>query len=166
MAGRGGARVGAGRKRGGANKATIEREALAARILAEQAGKPGKKLAREVLDDFMQLFTGLAAHYQPLPPGVLPGPNQTPDEAKFDKYARFAIDCAKELAGFQSPRLKAVLLSQETLPGGAPAQQAGGMVSGSPSVLSPQQAYKLLRDRDTIDVTPNASAKAVARKVG
>jgi hypothetical protein len=147
------------------NKATIEREALAARILAEQAGKPGKKLGKEVLDDFMQLFTGLAAFYQPLPPGQLPGPNQSPDEAKFEKYARFAIDCAKELAGYQSPRLKAVLLSQETAPGG-PAQQAGGMVMGSPSVLSPQQAYKLLRDNDTIDVTPTATAKAIARKVG
>jgi hypothetical protein len=40
------------------------------------------------------------------------------------------------------------------------------MVMGSPSVLSPQQAYKLLRDNDTIDVTPTATAKAIARKVG
>lgn len=165
MAGRGGARVGAGRKRGGANKATIEREALAQRILAEQAGKPGKKLGKEVLDDFMQLFTGLAAFHQPLPPGQLAGPNQAPDEEKFKTYAKFAIECAKELAGYQSPRLKAVLLSQEVVPGG-PAQQAGGTVMGMPSVLSPQQAYKLLRDRDVIDVTPAATAKALARKVG
>ena len=50
-----------GRKKGTPYKATRERALLGQRILEEQQGRPGRKLAREVLDEFMHLFMGMAA---------------------------------------------------------------------------------------------------------
>lgn len=168
MAGKGGPRPNAGRKPGVPNKANVERALLAKRIIEEQAGKPGQKLAREVLNDFMQLFTGMAAMHQPLPIGVVPMNGQMPDPSKFLEFAKLAIDTAAQLAPYQSPKLKAVLISQETPPGG----HVGGMGQadqlGAMGSLSPQEAYRLLRDADVIDVTPAAQlvdGKKIAKKV-
>lgn len=159
MAGRGGARSNAGRKRGGTNAATREREALAQRILEEQRGKPGKKLAREVLDDFMQLFTGLAAMHQPLPDGVVPMQGQKPDHAKFMEYAKAAVDVAGQLASYQSPKFKAIVMTGlENNPGGALPTPAE--VVNQVEQISAQQAYRMLRDNDVIDITPNAKPAA------
>jgi hypothetical protein len=153
-----------GRARGTPNKATEERVLLAKRILEEQAGKPGQKLAREVLNDFMQLFTGMAAKHQPLPVGVVPMNGAVPDEKKFLEYAQLAVSTAAELAPYQSPKLKAVMVSQETLPGATLPAPADGQAS----TLTPQQAYRLLRDADVIDMSPskpraNPPQKAIAR---
>jgi hypothetical protein len=116
MAGRGGARARAGRKAGGRNRATIERAALAERIVAEAEGKPGRKLGREMLEEFATMFGGLAAAFQP----VGTGPNQTLTAADFEawaksfkeplfeKYAKLAAKCADSLADFQSPRMSRV----------------------------------------------------------
>lgn len=160
MAGkRGGYRPNAGRGKGVLNKATIEREKLAQRILAEQQGKPGKKLAREVLDDFMHLFTGLAAMHQPLPEGVVPMQGQKPDPIKFMEYAKAAVDVAGQLAPYQSPRFKAVMSLGEYTPGGAPLP-APSDVTQQVESMTAQQAYRLLRDSDVIDITPNAKPAA------
>lgn len=149
-----------GRVKGTPNKVTAEREALAQRILAEQQGKPGKKLAREVLDDFMQLFTGLAAYHQPLPEGVLPvAGQQKPDQVKFMEYAKAAVDVASQLAPYQSPKFKAVMNLGEYTPGGAPLP-APSDVTQQVESMTAQQAYRLLRDSDVIDITPNARPAA------
>jgi hypothetical protein len=119
MAGRGGARSGAGRKAGGRNRATIERASLAERIVAEQQGKPGRKLGKEMLEEFAILFAGLAAHFQPVSlarvaPGEAPPPLTQQDmelwaksyrEPLFEKYAKLAAKCASDVADFQSPRM-------------------------------------------------------------
>src|SRR5262249_43413537 len=64
-----------GRLKGSRNKATIERALIAERV-ANEAKMAGKKLAKEVLDQFMVLFAGMAAYYQPKPvPGMQQNPN-------------------------------------------------------------------------------------------
>ena len=116
MAGRGGVRARAGRKTGGRNWTTIERAAIAERIVEQAAGQPGKKLGKEILEDFANIFGGLAAAFQP----VGTGPGGTLNEADlkawaasykeplFEKYAKLAAKCASDFADFQSPRLSRV----------------------------------------------------------
>jgi hypothetical protein len=118
------------RPRGSKNKTTIERELIAARQLEERedamrdgrhemaaARRSGRKLAREVLDDLMQLGMGLTASYQELagltPQRLMAQGEQTvingAMEDKFWKAAEFTKDCATALANYQSPRLKAAI---------------------------------------------------------
>jgi hypothetical protein len=129
MTGRGGARAKAGRKPGGRNRATIERAALAERIVQEAAGQPGQKLGKEMLQDFATMFGGLAAAFQP----VGTGPNKTLTEGDlkawsesykeplFEKYAKLAVKCADAFADFQSPRLGRIQTA-------APAPEARGPI--------------------------------------
>jgi hypothetical protein len=110
---RGGPRARAGRKAGGKNRVTIERAALAERVVAEAQGKPGRKLGREMLEDFALMFGGLAAAFQPV--GTGPGGALTQadleswaksyKEPLYEKYAKLAAKCADDFADFQSPRL-------------------------------------------------------------
>lgn len=143
-----------GRQRGTPNKATRERAILAEQILTEQR-KRGKKLAREVLSDFMELFAGMAAAYQPIAPGMENSPlpaGRRPDEERFLIYAKLAVDTAKELAAYESPKLKAVGISQTPL---APLERPGQ----TETPLSPLQAYRLLRDADVIDLSPRRAPR-------
>ena len=111
-----------GRRKGSKNKSTLEREELAARELAAReaalvdaesrvltARRAGQKLGREVIEDLMNLGAGLSAHFQMNPPGQPVNPNEDPD--KFWKAAIFTLDCAKALADYQSPKLKAIMVS-------------------------------------------------------
>jgi hypothetical protein len=129
MASRGGARARAGRKAGGKNRASIERAALAERIVAEAEGKPGRKLGRELLEELALMFGGLASAFQP----VGSGPNKTLTEGDlkawsesykeplFEKYAKLAAKCANDFADFQSPRLGRIQTA-------APAPEARGPI--------------------------------------
>jgi hypothetical protein len=99
-----------GRKAGVRNKTTQRRIDAAERaILLAKAG--GKRLAREVLEDFLELFSAIAMTHQPALPGAERNPNC--DEKKFEKFARLALETATALASYQTPKLKAVLVSQE-----------------------------------------------------
>ena len=142
-----------GRVKGVQNKATIERELLAQRIAAEQAQKPGRKLAREVLDDLMHTFLGMAARVQPMPEGVQLQPGHLPDPIKFVEYATLAGAFAKDLAPYQSPKFKATISLNENVPGGG--AMTPSTVGPAIEQMSAQQAYRLLRDADVIDVEPN-----------
>lgn len=112
MAGRGaapGERRG-GRAKGTPNKATTERALIAeAEVIKHEVN--GKKLAKDVLEDFMFLFAGMAAAYQPLPPGSPVPLGREPNEGKFEKWATLAVKTAADLAKFQSPTFKAVAVS-------------------------------------------------------
>ena len=123
-------------------------------MLAEQitteARKRGQKLAREVLDDLMHTFLGMAAKHQPVSPGMPLQPGQEPNETKFVQYAVLARDTAKELAPFQSPKFKSIEVYQAPT---APIEQPSS--NRAPSTLTPQQAYRLLRDSDVIDLEPS-----------
>ncbi len=101
-----------GRTKGTPNKATVERERAAAEIAKRtvaDARHHGKKLAKEVLEDFMFLFAGMAAHHQPAPPTGPSNPNE--NRASFVEEAKLAVYCAKELAPYQSYRFAAVAVT-------------------------------------------------------
>lgn len=119
MAGRGGARARAGRKAGGQNRTTVERAALAKRVVEEAEGKPGRKLGKEMLEEFAILFAGLAASFQPAGTGPNGAVTKTDlqkwatgkDEPMFHKYATLAAKCASDFADFQSPRFARVQMA-------------------------------------------------------
>lgn len=165
---RGGARSNSGPKVGSKHKATQERELLAERIIAEQQErKPGRKLAREVLDEFMHLFMGLAAQHQPLPQGVVDPTGAQRDEDKFVRYAGMAREFARDLAKYQSPTFKAVAFLNETrFPGAGEGgdQVPAPSVPGQAQELTPSQAYRLLRDANVIDIDPEAPPAPKTRK--
>lgn len=111
---RGGARKGAGAPRGkrGPNKATIERAALAERLLEQDATRH-VKLGKESLAEFRDLFAGLAAGFQPEPAIAGAALTRTDltkwagtsSEPMFEKYAKLACACAEKLAEYQSPKM-------------------------------------------------------------
>jgi hypothetical protein len=114
---RGGFRLGAGGPKGprGPQKKTIER-ALIAEQVVRRAEMSGEKLAKEILNDFMQLFAGMAASVQPLPPGTKRPPGRgKPSVRAFEKWARLAVETATQLAKYQSPTFRAIAVST---PGG------------------------------------------------
>jgi hypothetical protein len=106
---RGGYRPNAGRKKGVPTKATLQKALIAERTVAD-ARMSGRKLAKEILDDFMQLFAGMAAHHQPTPPQAAQ-PNPNANEDKFEKWARLAVETAKSLANYQSPTFRAIVVA-------------------------------------------------------
>jgi hypothetical protein len=96
-----------GRRAGVRNKTTQRRIDAAERaIVLAKAG--GKRLAREVLEDFLELFSAIARTHEPTPPGAERNPNY--DEKKFEKFARLAVETATAVVGYQTPKLKAVLV--------------------------------------------------------
>ncbi len=99
-----------GRHKGVPNRATIEKAKVAELALAE-AKAQGRKLAKDVLEDFMHLFAGMAAHYQPIPEGQAVPPGRAPHEGKFGEYSRLAVDCAHKLAPYQSPTFRAIVIA-------------------------------------------------------
>lgn len=168
MAGKGGARPGAGRKQGGVNKATLEAQLAAAEAQlvrltqereAEQAGN-GRKSAIAVLDDIMHASYGLMAQHQPLAHNEQAQPGRDPNEEKFRYFLEQTKDAAGKLANFQSPKFKSVVLGVDPslaaaagAPGALPPSDPAA-VPGAMQQLSPSQAYRLMRDNDVIDLTP------------
>lgn len=146
MAGPGGARPGAGRPKGSRGKVNIQK-ALRAELTTAEAKASGRKLAIDVLEDFMHLFAGMAAVYQPLPPGVAAAPGRTPDEERFEKYARLTLDFASDLAKYQSPTFGKVMLipPPDIMPLPKP-------IAGELSRLTPQESYRLMKDAEAGEV--------------
>src|SRR5512147_1620061 len=104
-----------GRSKGTPNKLTVQKTEEA-RIAVERARGSGVKLGKEVLEEFMMLFAGMAAAYQPLPPGMAAPSGRMPDENRFLVYAKLTVGTAKALADFQSPKFKAIMVA--AAPGG------------------------------------------------
>jgi hypothetical protein len=65
----------------------------------------------------MMVARGMAARYQPAPPGQPRKPHQ--NETKFLTYAEMAIKCASDLAQYQSPKFKAIAVRVEDAPAAA-----------------------------------------------
>src|SRR5882757_1920652 len=103
-----------GRVGGVPNKKTV-RIAQEAAAMVAQTRQKRQKLAISVLGDFMTLFAGMAAYYQPPPPGQEAPPERKPDEAKFLTYARLAVETAADLANYQSPKFKALMVGGPSL---------------------------------------------------
>jgi hypothetical protein len=96
-----------GRRKGAKNKATLERAVVAERIM-NQTQMAGRKLGKEVLEEFMIVFSGIAAAHQPASAAEIAAWSNSPREAMFEKYAKLAVKAAHDLADFQSPKLAAV----------------------------------------------------------
>lgn len=102
-----------GRQKGTPNKRTTERLeqeriALQAQREVDRARQANTKLGKDVLEEFMKLFAGMAAASQPIPVGVASPPGHRADEKKFLIYAKLTVDTATALAAFQSPKFKAI----------------------------------------------------------
>jgi hypothetical protein len=131
-----------GRPPGSRNKATIEREEKAR--IAEQmltGGRPDR-LGKDILRDFMELFAGMAAAHQPLPPGVVGLQGREPDEAKFEKYARLAMEAAARLAPYQSPTFRAIMMTPPPPPPPDPKMIDGGKVVDMHDAESLSRVYQ------------------------
>jgi hypothetical protein len=96
-----------GRPKGGKNKATLERAVIAERIMNETQ-MAGRKLGKEVLEEFMNLYSGIAAAFQPNSAADLEAWSNSPKEAKFEKYSKLAMKAAHDLAEYQTPKFAPV----------------------------------------------------------
>jgi hypothetical protein len=119
-----------GRKLGTLNKATIER-ALIAELDTAETKASGRKLAKETLEDFMHTFVQAAQGFR-----------ERGDLDKFREWATLAIECAKALAPFQSPRLSALavgaaVVNKIEVVGGLPDDQDGSF-NPVPTVVAPE----------------------------
>ena len=92
-----------GRRKGSLNKRTTERALRAERAAADIQAN-GRRLATEQLDAYMQIFADTAAHFR-----------EAGDLDQFREWAALAIEAAKALAPYQSPRLTAVAIGAPTV---------------------------------------------------
>lgn len=109
----GGRRENAGRKSGGKNKATIERELIAARQI-DDARNSGKPLAKEVLQKLMEIAEGATGVNRPTTQSdLLNGKPANPDGSwdRFGEWFDRTAFVAAKLAQYQSPTFKAVAVS-------------------------------------------------------
>lgn len=82
-------------------------EAEAARETVERAAREGRSLAVDVLEEYMRVFRGMSAFYQP----GSKAKGARPDPVMFEKWARLALRCAESLAEFQTAKLKAIAVA-------------------------------------------------------
>lgn len=106
-----------GRPKGSRSRATIEKEIKLAAAVIDGATKPNAAplLGKDVLERMMRLAEGATALHRPTPKrDVLLGAKENPDGSweKFGAWFDRTVTCAKELAKYQSPTFKAVLVSQ------------------------------------------------------
>jgi hypothetical protein len=95
-----------GRSQGTPNRATAERARLAELGVAAARAR-GERLGKETLRTYMLLYDERATYYR-TPPHA--------NEAKFEKYARFAVDCARWLAPYESPTFRSIAIAPQTPP--------------------------------------------------
>lgn len=93
-----------GTRLGVPNKKTQQHIREAGKRVAE-ARKLGRKQAVDVLDDLMNTAMAMAAKYQPATSDHLPR-----DDAKFLQWIQTAGLFAKNLAEFQTPKFRAVMI--------------------------------------------------------
>jgi len=177
-----GVRVG-GRRKGDKNKTTIEREerdrlireAAAAALTKDtvietldRKNTPDSRRAKKVLETFMELFAGMAATHQPLPPGQVLSPadvtRRQPNPALFKEYATLAIDAAKALAPFQDPRYSAMIVgasivTKVQVEGGMPNDFAPPVPAGEVIDLKPGTVINAEDDKEPLALAAPAKAE-------
>lgn len=107
-----------GRKPGVPNRITIER-ALKAEKEMLAAHDDHRKLAKDVLEEFMYAFRDMAVHHQPFPAPTdeeIEKGERSPSPVEFERWGRLTVDCAKALAPFQSPQLRAIMVTPPAPP--------------------------------------------------
>ncbi len=112
-----GQRFGGGRAKGVRNKATIERDLIAAQIAERrmsEAAKHGRKLAVEKMEEYAGLFEGAAAVFRPTTTEEAKTGrdiNADGDWEKFGTWMDRAFNALKEVAKYQSPQLRAIAIA-------------------------------------------------------
>lgn len=109
---RGGSKPGerrGGRQKGTPNKVTAEQALSAERVLAK-AKVSGRRLGKEVLDYYMHVFAEIADSERAAALTEKPE-NAREHEARFERFAKYAIDCAQKLGPFQSPTFRAIQIA-------------------------------------------------------
>jgi len=109
---RGGSKPGerrGGRQKGTPNKVTAEQALSAERVLAK-AKVSGRRLGKEVLDYYMHVFAEIADSERAAALTEKPE-NAREHEPRFERFAKYAIDCAQKLAPFQSPTFRAIQIA-------------------------------------------------------
>lgn len=99
-----------GRAKGVKNRAVVERELLAeqARQQAEAGREKGKPLAKDVLENLMGVFLGLASTFKEQIDKAPEHPNVDDRINKFERWALHTMNTAIALAKYQSPTMQAV----------------------------------------------------------
>jgi hypothetical protein len=108
--GHGGKREGAGRKPGGRNWYKTNQLLEAKRAVAE-AHAQGRKLAKEVADDFMHIYANMALEVRPVTERELRrGVPQNPkaDERAFKQLSEILLSWVEVLIPYQSARFQTV----------------------------------------------------------
>src|ERR1700687_5370250 len=92
-----------GRQKNTPNKATLERQINAAQVI-DRARKEGRDLAVTVLERLMNVANEMTLLARPGPKKR----EKTPNWDHFGDWFDRTVYCAKELAKFQSPQIKAM----------------------------------------------------------
>lgn len=107
---RGGARPNSGRKFGSQNRATIQRELLAAQQMAKARGEK-RETALDVMARIAKLCEGAAAVCRPVPAAEIAAgkaPNPDGDWGRFHDWVTLWGASVRELAKYQHPPMKPV----------------------------------------------------------
>lgn len=118
-----------GKAKGTRNSATIARALEAeADVIRHQVS--GKKLAKDMLDDYMLAFHAVAASYQrSLADAFQAGVKPTQaDLDAFMKWGELVVDTAAQLAKYQSPTFRAI---QVNAPAPLPKDTNGKIIEGT-----------------------------------
>src|SRR6516225_6471089 len=106
----GGKREGAGRPPGSRNTHS-KNMVLEARQAVAEARAQGRKLAKEVADDFMHIFANMALECRPVTAREIERgakPNPKADEPKFRMLSAILLNWVSCLIPYQSPRFQQV----------------------------------------------------------
>jgi hypothetical protein len=100
------------------NSAVTEGEANAAKREIARAQAKQVPLGKDALSTFLGIFMSRASHYNsrgtepdPDDPKKVRDKNPNANEAKFEKWARLAVDTAKAVAPYQSPTFRAIMMA-------------------------------------------------------
>lgn len=143
-----------GRKTGGKNKKTVEREIVQQYQAATVTGKPPVMLGKDILSDMANYFYRRMGHYQPGAKNPNTG-EKTEDPKMFLDMATMARDCAAAVANYESPKLRAHFLRDETIPGAGKTH-----ADGTIEQLPPSEIYRMMLQAGVklIEAAPEADA--------
>jgi hypothetical protein len=94
-------------------EATTEAQARGAIAEIERAKAKQVPLAKDAMATFLGIFMSRAGFYNSkgIDPTTKKDRNPNADEARFEKYARLAVETAKSLAPYQSPTFRAIMMA-------------------------------------------------------
>lgn len=152
MAGYGGYRPGAGRKKGSPNKATIERlekERVREQVLKElddarrADSEVAKRRAKETMEECLHMVRDITFYYQP----VMAKNGKVKNVEKFKEWLDLLMKIAAMLAPYQSPTFKAVAVTMDQVIPAPPSppmieNQTGKVIELNKDPVALQAAYE------------------------